>query len=335
MGKAKASVGSHGAHRALVATIEEELAPLLVGEDPRDIARLWEVMYNGSRAGHAFVARPGVSRAGTAGHHRLCHQAASTWRCGTSWAARSTRPCTVCWVGNVAIVCRPMRRVAGRTKRESADSSWGYVERGGFRAVKMRVGVMDGDVMTFRPAAFRAARESLGEEIDLMADAHGTFGVAEAKRFLPRGDRLPTGVAGRTGFLQTTNGAVPRCGAATDIPISAGESEFTRFRLPGLGAARRRRTSSSPTWRSAAALPRGMRIAALAEAYQLRLAPHLWGGALMFSAGLQVCAASPAAFIVEYSLGHNPLQPRTGRRSHDRGRRLDHDPGRPRLGRQH
>ncbi len=28
----------------------------------------------------------------------------------------------------------------------------------------------------------------------------------------------------------------------------------------------------------------------------------------MFSAGLQVCAVSPAAFIVEYSLAHNPLQ---------------------------
>ena len=27
----------------------------------------------------------------------------------------------------------------------------------------------------------------------------------------------------------------------------------------------------------------------------------------MFAAGLQICAASPAAFTVEYSLGHNPL----------------------------
>ena len=53
-GEAKATVGSIGAQRALTAVIEEELGPLLVGEDPRDIARLWEVMYNGSRAGHAL-----------------------------------------------------------------------------------------------------------------------------------------------------------------------------------------------------------------------------------------------------------------------------------------
>ena len=50
-----------------------------------------------------------------------------------------------------------------------------------------------------------------------------------------------------------------------------------------------------------------MRIAAIASAYQIRLAPHLWGGALMFAAGLHLCAAVPAAFVIEYSLGANPM----------------------------
>ena len=50
-----------------------------------------------------------------------------------------------------------------------------------------------------------------------------------------------------------------------------------------------------------------MRISALASAHNLRLAPHLWAGAPAFAAGLHVAAASPAGFIVEYSLGANPL----------------------------
>ena len=50
-----------------------------------------------------------------------------------------------------------------------------------------------------------------------------------------------------------------------------------------------------------------MRISALASAHNLKLAPHLWAGAPAFAAGLQVAAASPAGFIVEYSLGANPL----------------------------
>jgi L-alanine-DL-glutamate epimerase-like enolase superfamily enzyme len=41
--------------------------------------------------------------------------------------------------------------------------------------------------------------------------------------------------------------------------------------------------------------------------FNLRLAPHLWAGAPCFFAGLHVCAASPASFTIEYSLGANPM----------------------------
>jgi L-alanine-DL-glutamate epimerase-like enolase superfamily enzyme len=40
-GEAKAQVGSMAANQGLTAMINEEFAPLLVGEDPRDITRLW------------------------------------------------------------------------------------------------------------------------------------------------------------------------------------------------------------------------------------------------------------------------------------------------------
>ena len=56
-GEAKATVGSLGSQRALAAAIEQELGPLITGEDPRDIARLWEVMYNGSRSMYKLIGR--------------------------------------------------------------------------------------------------------------------------------------------------------------------------------------------------------------------------------------------------------------------------------------
>ena len=49
------------------------------------------------------------------------------------------------------------------------------------------------------------------------------------------------------------------------------------------------------------------RIGTIASAFNLRLAPHLWTGALAFAAGLHVTAASPSGYILEYSLGANPL----------------------------
>jgi L-alanine-DL-glutamate epimerase-like enolase superfamily enzyme len=50
-----------------------------------------------------------------------------------------------------------------------------------------------------------------------------------------------------------------------------------------------------------------MRISSLASAFNLRFAPHLWAGAPCFFSGLHLCAASPASFVIEYSLGANPM----------------------------
>jgi len=49
------------------------------------------------------------------------------------------------------------------------------------------------------------------------------------------------------------------------------------------------------------------RVAALAAAYQLELAPHCWGSAFSFMAGVHLAFASPAAAIIEFSLGGNPM----------------------------
>jgi L-alanine-DL-glutamate epimerase-like enolase superfamily enzyme len=54
-------------------------------------------------------------------------------------------------------------------------------------------------------------------------------------------------------------------------------------------------------------LTEAVRIAAMAGAFQLTVAPHLWGSALLFAAGIQLAAAMPNCTILEYSLGFNPM----------------------------
>jgi D-galactarolactone cycloisomerase len=102
----------------------------------------------------------------------------------------------------------------------------GYSARG-FRAVKMRIGVMDG-TLRHSVARVRAAREALGPDIELMVDAHGTYSVPEAKRFCMQVEDLglrwfeePINADNRRGTAEVR--------AATSIPIAVGESEFTRF----------------------------------------------------------------------------------------------------------
>src|SRR5437762_13716620 len=66
-GEAKAQVGGMAQNQALTCLIKEEFAPLLRGEDPRDITRLWETLYSGTRAHYALRegrAFPGLGRGG-------------------------------------------------------------------------------------------------------------------------------------------------------------------------------------------------------------------------------------------------------------------------------
>ncbi|MDI6754781.1 MAG: mandelate racemase/muconate lactonizing enzyme family protein [Thermodesulfobacteriota bacterium] len=303
-GEAKASVGSLGVQHALVTTIEKELAPLLIGQDPRDIARLWELMYSGSRAHYA------LSR-------------------GRVFPILSRRGITISAISGIDMALWdilglalgvPVHRLLGGKCRDRlpayASGGWaderrigeellGYIQRGGFKAVKMRVGVMDGDVAT-SVRRVQAARQALGDGIDIMVDAHGTYSVTEAKRFCREAAEVrlawfeePVSADNKRGCAEVR--------AATDIPIAAGESEFTRFDFRDL-VDLRAVDIFQPDLAICGGITEGLRIAALADAYQIGLAPHLWGGALMFSAGLQLCAVSPSAFIIEYSLLPNPLQ---------------------------
>ena len=302
-GEAKAAVGSAGSNAALVTCIEQELAPLIQGEDARDISRLWDVMYNGSRAhfaiarGHAFpiLGRRGLAVAGLAGIDIALWDilgkslGVPVWRLlGGRRQARMPAYASGGWA--------PADRIAAELRS--------FVERGDFKAVKMRVGAGDG-TLAHSIARVRAARDGLGDAIDIMCDAHGTWTVAEAKRFCREV------AACNVGWLEEPVSADDKRGqaeirAATDIPIASGESEFTRFDFRDL-IELRAVDILQPDLSIAGGITEALRIEALASAHQLRFAPHLWGGALTFAAGLHVAAVASSGFILEYSLGANPM----------------------------
>lgn len=94
--------------------------------------------------------------------------------------------------------------------------------------------------------------------------------------------------------------------ATTSIPIAAGESEFTRFEIRDL-IDRRAVDVVQPDAAIIGGISEAWRVAGLAAAYQLELAPHCWGSAFSFMAGVNMAFASPSAAIIEFSLGGNPM----------------------------
>jgi L-alanine-DL-glutamate epimerase-like enolase superfamily enzyme len=302
-GEARPAAGAAGSGLALKTLVEQELGPLIVGEDPRRISRLWDIMYNGSRA-HFALAR------------------------GHVFPILGRRGITICGISGIDIALWdilgkslgvPVHQLLGGKRHDRmpayASGGWAPADRiaeelqrfldiGSFKAVKMRVGSADGDVAT-SVARVKAARKGLGDEIDIMCDAHGTYTVTEAKRFCDevRDCRIawfeePVTADDKRGLAEVR--------ASTIVPISTGESEFTRFDFRDL-IELRCADILQPDISIAGGITECLRIEALCSAWQLRFAAHIWGGATTFAAGLHVSAVAPSAFILEYSCGANPL----------------------------
>ena len=302
-GEGKNAAGSAGEYGALVHMLNHEIGPALVGRDPADIGIIWEQLYNGVRAELA-------SKGG--------HPMPQIARRGMTVAAISAVDIAL-WdiLGKSLNV--PVWRLLGGRKAERmpayASGGWAaadkigeqlrsYIDQGGFKAVKMRVGAMDGPPHV-SAARVRAARESLGPDVGLMVDAHGTYTVADARRF--------TQLVADCDLAWFEEPCVPddKAGiaevrAASNVPVATGECEATRFAFRDL-AVLRAADIFQPDPAFCGGISEAMKIGAIASAFNLRLAPHLWAGGPCFFAGLHVCAASPASFIVEYSLGANPM----------------------------
>jgi L-alanine-DL-glutamate epimerase-like enolase superfamily enzyme len=151
----------------------------------------------------------------------------------------------------------------------------------------------------------RNARLAIGESVKLMTDAHGTFSVAEAKKYCRGVEDCnlywfeePCNSDNRHGTAQVRK--------SSSVPIAAGESEFTAFDIRDMIEANAIDVIQ-PDAAIIGGITESMRVAALAHAHQLALAPHCWGSAFSFMAGISVAFASPAACIIEFSSGGNPM----------------------------
>ena len=301
-GEAKAGVGSAGSGAALVAIIENELRPILIGEEAPQISRLWNRMINGSRAELAERFGRPMPILGRRG----IHVAAISGVDLALWdIAGKARGCSVLEL--VGGACRDRVTAYGSggwgDPARIGSELKGYLAQG-FRAVKMRVGAMDGRIHESL-SRVRAAREAIGRDADLMVDAHGTMNVAQARRFCEGASELelrfveePVSSDDRKGLAEVR--------ATSSIPIAAGESEFTRFDFAEL-LDRRAIDVLQPDLAITGGFSEGLKIAALAESHRLELAPHCWGSAISFSAGLTLAFASSAGVFMEVPMGGNPL----------------------------
>jgi L-alanine-DL-glutamate epimerase-like enolase superfamily enzyme len=277
---------------ATKAIVDELLGPQIVGSDAFEVEGLWNRMFEGQRSrGHSrgflMEAISGVDIAlwdalgRSLGQpiHRLLH--------GVS---RQTLDC----YASCIFLGDPDAMIAEALRLVSA----------GYGALKLKVGRdMQDDVRVIR-----GMRETLGESVEIMADANGAFHAHDALALL-------NSVADcRLSFLEEP---VPmddlagyrRLAAAGRVtPIAGGEAEGAPAAFAPY-VAERLIDIVQPDVGRAGGITASRKVADLAEAFHVQWAPHTGASSgICIAASLQLAAAIPNLRIWEDMYTKQPLQ---------------------------
>ncbi len=292
-----------GSPPGVVAIVEPELAPEVVGEDPMFSERLFEKMYNGSRS------KPALER-GVA-------QAEVNRRVGVIMEAIAGVDIAI-WGVKAKALGVPVYQALGAVRdkvRGYASGGWapgneaeaelgGYAAKG-FSAVKMRVVGRDGFSVENCVRRVEAARRGIGPNVELMVDAHASLETPVAIRIAKALE--PYNIAWfEEPVSQDNHAGMAEVRASTRIPIASGEREFSRYGFKSM-IEHKAIDIAQPDVARAGGLTEIRRIAALTQAYDLRLAPHAWGSGVLFAASIHVACSAPNCHILEVSQGYMPM----------------------------
>ena len=276
------------------ATVEaavHEFSDSLIGRDPRRIEDIWQMLYRGGfyRGGPILMsAMAGIDQAlwdikgkalGVPVHELL-------------GGAVRERMRMYCWIGGD----RP-GNVAPQAKE---------VVSKGFTDFKMNgtpeLAIVDSHRKIDEAVARVAeAREAVGSDIGIAIDFHGRVHRPMAKVLLRELEPFHPLFVEEPVLAEQLH-CLPQIAAGLGYPIATGERLHSRFAFRDLFEARVV-DIVQPDISHCGGLTEARKIAVMAEAYDLALAPHCPLGPLTLAASLQLDFISHNAFIQEQSMG--------------------------------
>ncbi|HWE61108.1 MAG TPA: mandelate racemase/muconate lactonizing enzyme family protein [Chloroflexota bacterium] len=291
--------------------VREELRPLLLGEDPFRVERLWQKMYSRShqhgRRGAVLMAISGIDIA--------------LW----DIIGKATRTPLYRLLGayrdRVEAYASAGFYAEGKGPAELAREMAGYAAAG-FTHMKMKVGrnpaamlnpLSDMPEPGFAVASLEedlrrvhAVREAIGPDVKLMVDANNAWTPSTAlamMRELAR-DRIywleePVSTDDVTGSALVAH--------TLDVPVAGYETEVGIYGFRDLIAAGAVDiVQPDVIW--SGGISECRRIAALAAAYRLPCIPHVFSSGLSLVANLHFIASIPNGLLLEFDRNPNPLR---------------------------
>ncbi|MBI3824934.1 MAG: mandelate racemase/muconate lactonizing enzyme family protein [Candidatus Rokubacteria bacterium] len=266
-----------GGAEAVQVYLETRLKPLLLGEDPLFVERLWEKMYRADR---------GIKRQGVAAY-ALSALDIGLWDIVGKTAGL---PLYKLWG---AVTDRVDAYGSGGWGDYAIDDVVGEAQKyaaAGCRYYKMKI--HDPDPRENRRRV-EAVLKALGERVRLMVDANQKLDVLGAIRQAQALEDLDL-VWLEEPVLADDVAGCAEVARAIRIPVATGENAYSRYEFRELierGAAR----YLMPDVCRANGFSETLKIGRLAAAHQRLLSPHV-----VHELSLHVAAALPNAFLVEY-----------------------------------
>ena len=273
-----------------VATAVAELSDLLIGEDPLRIEDHWQVLTRGS-----FYRGGPVLSSAVAGIDQALWDIA-----GKAYGA----PVYQLLGGPVRTKARVYTWIGGDEPTDVADQAREQIEAG-FTAVKLNASGRMEPIETLAGTQavvdrVAAVREAIGPDHDLVVDFHGRMSTAMSRRLLPLLEPLSPLFVEEPALPEYSRD-LARLVEHTTVPLATGERLYSRWDFrdvvtTGIAVVQ-------PDVSHSGGISEVRRIAALAEAHDVSLAPHCPLGPIALAASLQLAFATPNFLIEEQSIG--------------------------------
>ncbi|MCY4018635.1 MAG: mandelate racemase/muconate lactonizing enzyme family protein [Chloroflexi bacterium] len=262
--------------------VEQLLAPALVGRDPLDGNVLWNVMYDlmRERGYYGGFMLDAISACDTALWDLRGKTLAQPVYKLLGGAYRESVPCYVSGLPKPSA-------------EERVELALSFVDKG-FEAFKLAAG----HGVRSDTQSIKSLRDALGEEATLLLDAHWVYHLDDAIRLGRNLEELEVGF-----FEAPINPedieSHAQLASAIAIPVAIGETERTRYQFRPWLMQKAADILQPDVGR--AGISEVAKIASLAEAFNVRVAPHLSVGlGVCIAATLHVAAAIPNLYLLEY-----------------------------------
>ncbi|MCR9087702.1 MAG: galactonate dehydratase [Rhodobacteraceae bacterium] len=278
-------------HAETLAAKIRELEPLVIGSDPRHIEDMWQKIY-----------RNGCYRGGPILMSAISGLDMALWDIKGKWLGQ---PVHMLLGGQVRDKIRTYRWTGGDKPADLVNGALKLRDEG-LDAVKFNAcaEMQIVDSYTKVDSVLRGlqdVRDAVGATMDLAFDFHGRVHAPMAKIMVKEVEHL------RPMFIEDVVDGVHLDKMAdinrhSTVPLCVGERLYSRYDFKDVFE-KRAASVINPDTAHAGGISEMIRIGAMAEAYDVALAPHCPLGPIALSACLQVDAVCHNAFIQEQSIG--------------------------------